>query len=452
MNNYPVICIVFFIIILLMIGIIVRLFISNKRLKESVNKFVAIIGQKNTENKKLHQKYERSHLAMKGSDVGIWDWNLNNNTVYFSPRWKKIIGFDDVELENTLSSWKSRVHPEDKEMVEENLRLNIEGKSPKYQVIYRFQHKEGHWIWILDQGLAYRDSGGKAVRMVGTHTDISRQKKNEEELKMYREHLESLVIKRTADLKEAKEKAEQSERLKSSFLANMSHEIRTPMNAIIGFSNLLLHPGVSDNQKYEYISNIKDAGVNLLQLIDDIIDLSKIETDEVEFNKTGFLINEILTEVKTIFELEKIKKKKYNLSLQLDLAPDNENFYIFTDYMKVRQIFSYLIENSVKFTNEGSIQVGFTILEDQQDSMSRYTHALLQFHVKDTGIGINKDDHGIIFDRFRKVETKNNVLYSGTGLGLTITKKLVNMLGGDIWVESELDKGSVFYFTIEYKM
>jgi CheY-like chemotaxis protein len=224
---------------------------------------------------------------------------------------------------------------------------------------------------------------------------------------------------------------------KSSFLANMSHEIRTPMNSIIGFSNLLASNAVPEDQKKEFINYIQSSGEQLLNLIDDIIDISKIEAGEIKINKKECNLNQILEELRITFENHKNKTAKTNLDLRLNIS-ENSNLIIKTDSLRLRQILVNLISNAIKFTDEGFVEFGYTI----------HNKKILEFYVKDTGIGLSRSELDIIFERFKRTKITEQRDISGTGLGLAISKNLVKLLGGEMWVNSVMEEGTTFYFTI----
>lgn len=236
--------------------------------------------------------------------------------------------------------------------------------------------------------------------------------------------------------------AEEADLLKSNFLANMSHEIRTPMNGILGFAQLMQSLDENDNDKQaRYLDIITHNGVMLVNLIDDIIDLAKIEAGQLALNKTQVNIDDIIFDLYTFFNEIKYKQEKEHISIRILNLNDDENNIFFTDGMRIRQIMSNLISNALKFTEEGLVEFGYLNLKDDRK---------LRFYVKDTGIGIPQDKLGIIFDRFRQVEEGSTRKYGGTGIGLFISKHLVKMLGGEIWVETESNKGSTFYFDLPY--
>jgi len=236
------------------------------------------------------------------------------------------------------------------------------------------------------------------------------------------------------ELIKAKEKAEESDRLKSAFLANISHEIRTPMNGILGFTELLRELKLSEDEQQEYLAIIEKSGTRMLNIINDIISLSSLEAGLSKVKITNFDIND---QVNILFNLYEPQAREKGLELIIKDNIPTEESKINSDKDKVKEILANLIKNAIKFTAEGSIEIGFS-----KDSDG------LEFYVKDTGIGINPEQKGLIFERFRQGSESVARYYEGAGLGLSISKAYVLLLGGKIWVESEEGKGSTFYFTI----
>ncbi len=239
--------------------------------------------------------------------------------------------------------------------------------------------------------------------------------------------------KQIEELEKAKIKAEESDKLKSAFLANMSHEVRTPMNGILGFAGLMYEKEFDRQTQLEYIGHIKKSGELLLKIIDDIIDIARIEAGELKIVNTKFNLNSLLDGLLVMFE-RILEMKGKNLELSMFKDSVDPGFMLCTDAERLKQVIINLVNNAIKFTNAGKVEFGFSVFHDQ-----------VQFYVKDTGIGIPDHMHEAIFDRFRQVE---NPRYGGTGLGLTISKNIVELLGGRIWVQSEEKVGSTFYFTI----
>ncbi|MFO7655589.1 MAG: ATP-binding protein [Bacteroidales bacterium] len=233
----------------------------------------------------------------------------------------------------------------------------------------------------------------------------------------------------------AKNKAEESERLKSSFLANMSHEIRTPMNSIVGFSNLLSCDDLSAHERELFVNHVNKSSEHLLALIDDILELSKSEAEGYTINNEKVNINILIKEIVYSFE-PKIDKTK--LKLIIDYSPLNSEFHLLTDRVRVKQILSNFISNAIKFTEKGEIIVGSYLQENKK----------IVLYVKDSGIGIKKENLQYVFNRFWKIEDDNSKFYGGTGLGLAISKRLTELLNGEIWVESEFGKGTTFFLSL----
>ncbi|MFN8258974.1 MAG: ATP-binding protein [Bacteroidales bacterium] len=252
-----------------------------------------------------------------------------------------------------------------------------------------------------------------------------------------------------AELISAKEKAEESERLKSAFLANMSHEIRTPMNGILGFADLLKSYSLAEETRNEYINIIERSGKRLLNIINDLIDISKVESGQMKINKSDVNINSVLDFLYSFFKPE-VENKGMMLAFEKSL--DDSEAIINTDKEKLYAILTNLIKNAIKYTNQGKIEFGYMVKDisietyEAKDKISRF----VEFYVKDSGIGIIKAKHNSIFERFVQVENSISGNYEGAGLGLAITQAYVKLLGGSIWLESEPGVGSRFYFNIPF--
>jgi two-component system, sensor histidine kinase and response regulator len=299
---------------------------------------------------------------------------------------------------------------------------------PIIDKIERLTNSEGEVKWVSATKYPTRDIDGNVTGIVGMSVDVTDKMIYEEKLK------------------EAKEKAEESDRLKTAFLSNMSHEIRTPMNGIIGFSNLLRDSNLTESEKNEFLNHINNCGNQLLSLIDDIIDISKIESGQVRIQIAETHVNTIFNELYTTFQANKNSEGKENIELIKKTTLPDEKSVIYTDPFRLRQVLSNLIGNGIKFTNEGSVEFGYTLLEN----------GYLKFYIKDTGIGIQKDKQQIIFERFGQVMDSKNIstltmTHKGTGLGLAISANLIRLLGGDLWVESDVGRGATFFLTLPYK-
>ncbi|MBN2523394.1 MAG: response regulator [Bacteroidales bacterium] len=254
-----------------------------------------------------------------------------------------------------------------------------------------------------------------------------------EELEKHRHNLESLVKERTVELHAAKKKAEESDKLKSAFLANMSHEIRTPMNAIVGFTSLLCDEELLDDEKSNYLDVIKSNSNTLLTLINDILDISLIEANQLVINKEVFDINKVLSELLKYVLIHESE----NIEISFQSGFKSDPFTIYNDPVRFKQVMTNLLNNAIKYTEKGYIKFGYEVMDK-----------LIQFYVSDSGVGISESDVEHIFNPFYKVENADSKLYQGAGIGLSITKNLVELMGGYIWVESEPEKGTTFYFVL----
>jgi len=284
------------------------------------------------------------------------------------------------------------------------------------------KHKDGHLIdvSVLVTPILIDD---KIIGSYGIYRDITDRKRIEKSLIM------------------AKEKAEESDKLKSAFLSNMSHEIRTPMNAILGFSTLLFDPTLTEAEKSEYVHIIKERENDLMRIIDDIIDVAKIESGQIKIEIKECFINVLLTNL--LVTLLEVKRKQAKNKIVMTCLPGNtdKDFSILTDSNRLRQIMTNLIENALKFTEEGNVEFGYIIKNEGIEP-------IIEFFVRDTGIGIQPEMHEVIFERFRQVDDTNTRRHGGTGLGLTISKNLVKLLGGDIRIESDRGKGTCFFIAL----
>jgi signal transduction histidine kinase len=246
-----------------------------------------------------------------------------------------------------------------------------------------------------------------------------------------------MVMKKTAELLKAKEKAEESDKLKSAFLANMSHEIRTPMNGIIGFLNHIEHKDLPQDKLNEYYRIINSNVQRLLKLINDILDISKLEVNQLKVMKAPCQLNELMHELYVLYDEIILRDSNRKLALILDESDSLPDLTVHTDSVRLRQILTNLIDNAIKFTKIGFIEFGYRLDGD---------HIL--FHVRDTGIGMEEERVKFIFERFRQADDTISMKYGGTGLGLTISRDLVLLMGGEMWAESEAGNGATFYFTI----
>jgi len=282
--------------------------------------------------------------------------------------------------------------------------------------------KDGHSLLFDTLKTTYRDDDGNILGIIAISRDVTEMEETRQRLLM------------------AKDKAEESDRLKTAFLANMSHEIRTPMNAIIGFSDLLSDDDITHEEKADFVEKIKLSGENLMNLINDIIDIAKIEAGQLKIIESPCNIDSVMSDLLGTFTEIRNQQKKQAVDLILNIKHAEKEIITVTDQLRLQQVITNLIGNALKFTENGRIEFGFDI-ED----------GFLKFFVKDTGIGIPESKQEILFQRFTQVDASTTRKFGGTGLGLAISKNIVELLGGTIWMESTPGIGSTFYFTIPYK-
>lgn len=308
-----------------------------------------------------------------------------------------------------------------RKMMEED-RTIIETGTPIVNKIIYFEDEGVEGFWMEKNKIPIRDERGVITMIIGIFKDVSD------------------LMRIESELKDARDRAEESDRLKTSFLANMSHEIRTPMNGIIGFANLLRDPDLSENKRDLFLKHIDHSSNQLLNIIDDIIDISKIESGQLKISNKPVRINGILDEIYSSF-FHRIRGDAPGQKLvdfNLKKGNESKDFTIVTDDFRLRQVFNNLIGNAIKFTKEGHITFGYSLRN----------HRHVEFFVSDSGIGIPNNKTRLIFDRFGQVDQERSLQPSGTGLGLPISKSLVNLMGGEMWVESVVGKGTTFFFTL----
>jgi PAS domain S-box-containing protein len=491
----------------------------------------------------LRNSEQRFELALRGAADGLWDWDVQTDAVYYSPRFKQLLGYRPEEFADNFEQWKVTVHPDDLYATLQAIDRHLNERVP-YEVEYRLRTKTGAFRWFRACGQAVWDETGKATRMAGSLSDITDRRTAEEELqasqRLYLSLVENLPvhlfrkdlqgrftfanqafcrllgrpqheilgttdfdyypqdlaekyrhddewvvttgrlfedIEENADgealrfveviktpvhdaagridgiqaifwdvtdrkqaelaLQEAKESAEAASRAKSEFLANMSHEIRTPMNAIIGMTELALETDLAPNQR-ECLETVLEAGESLLVIINQILDFSKIESGRIELDTVSFELREVLGATMKSFGLRPHRK---GLELAWRVAEEVPDRLI-GDPTRLRQIIVNLVGNAIKFTEHGEVVLSVTqvVLAGGQIE--------LMFAVSDTGIGIPADKVDVIFDEFQQADTSTTRRFGGTGLGLAICSRLAHLMGGRIWVESQVGQGSTFYFTV----
>ncbi len=385
----------------------------------------------------LQESEERWKFALEGVGDGVWDWDIKSGKVILSPVFVRMYDHYGDSVEANTEAWSSLVHPDDMAQVLVDFNEHLAGKTPFYHNEHRVQCADGTYKWILDRGMVVRyDSKGQPLRMVGTHSDISDRKHAETQLLEANANLEARVIARTKELEIAKEVAESAAQAKTEFLANMSHEIRTPISSMLGMSHLVLSTDLNEKQR-DYIEKIQLSGKQLLALVDDVLDFSKLDSGKMVLEKSDFNIDTVIESIRTLFSQSAADK---GLEIIFDVDPRiDKNLH--GDSLRLSQILLNYVSNAIKFSSQGKITVRvFAIASSNID-------CLLRFEVKDQGIGIAPDMRKKLFASFQQADMSIRRKYGGTGLGLAICRRLAEIMGGEVGFDSQPGKGSLFWFT-----
>jgi PAS domain S-box-containing protein len=346
--------------------------------------------------------------------LGVYRTDVNGNFIFVNPFLAKLLEFNSVEELYKINVSDIFVDIDDRTKQLERWKRSIINSEE-----VELRTKTGRHIFVRDIGLSILNKLGNIEYFDGIIEDIT----------------DSVVMKE--ELTRARDRALESDRLKTTFLTNMSHEIRTPMNSILGFSSMLKRKGIHHHKREQYLDIIISRGQHLMQILNDILDITRIEEDQIQKNSSLFNLNLLLEDLYQCVSLE-LKASQKNIVLTLATPLPEEDTLITTDSQHLSKIFTNLLNNSVKFTEEGTIEFGY-ILDKEKN---------LVFFVKDTGIGIPPELYETVFHRFRQADESFTRVHGGLGLGLAICKGLTKLLGGKIWLESDGHSGSTFYFTI----
>ncbi len=426
--NLIIILLSFIAVLVLIILFSAKLRKANAELKQrnlQIEEINESLQKKNIElasqKEALSREYSESgmfyRMLIQSADDGISFYDQNWNLKFTNPAFYSLIGYTQEEYE--LLNQADLIYPDDRDYNKNRtVSLSTDGF---FEAELRLKHKDGHFVNLSTRSVIVKDDQGKIIGALTISRDITTLKKVHEEL-----------IKANIE-------AEASNRLKSSFLANISHEIRTPLNSVVGFANLLLANDLTNEVKEEYIEHINHNSEKLLQIIGDIIDLSRLESAQIEITYEEASINAIVNEIAEDAR-KVIKRNEKSIIVYVRNILDTDSDLVFTDRIWLKRVLNHLMDNAVKFTLEGSIQLTYG-----------KENGNLVFRIRDTGIGINKENLNHIFEEFRQEIDGHHRPFEGLGVGLTLAKEVIERMGGKINVQSEKGIGSEFSFSLPYR-
>ena len=394
-------------------------------------------------NEDLKEKDRLLHESQHVARIGSFSLNLLTRSWKASQGAYEVLGIDEA-FPQTMEAWLKLLHPQDRVELFESFQVAVEQKT-RFDHDYRIvRPNDGEVRWIHQLGefefeFDGLDEDTRPIGMVGTMQDVTERKLAEIELEQHRHQLENLVVSRTAELASAKDAAVAANQAKSAFLANMSHEIRTPMNAVIGMTQLALDTPLNERQR-DYLTKALNSSRSLLGILNDILDYSKIEAGHIDIESVDFSVEAVL---RTTSDLFSIRAEEKGLELFVDIGAEVPDRLV-GDPLRLGQIISNLVANAIKFTERGDVCVRVERVEQDDDSVT------LRIAVRDTGIGISDDQAAQLFQPFVQADASVTRRFGGTGLGLTISKRLVELMGGQINLTSEPGRGSTFAFTARF--
>jgi PAS domain S-box-containing protein len=371
---------------------------------------------------RLHETEQRLARAVRGTQDGFWEFNIAEQTIWFAPRTEEMLGYRHGEIGAGLNGFLALIHRQDYAAFIEHAKGHLDQRTP-YDIEYRLRAKSGHYEWVRSRAQAERDDSGVPVKLAGSIQLITDRKNAQ------------------AATLEAVRVAEAANRAKSEFLANMSHEIRTPMNGLIGVAQLLSETALDKNQR-EYVDIIRGSAETLLSLLNDILDFSKIEAGRLELEHIPFALRNPIYETSSALALQGgVKGIELIVNCDTDVP-----YFVLGDPGRLRQIMTNLISNALKFTHEGEVIVTLSHIGGSEQ------RALVRIEVSDTGIGIPQDRMDRLFKIFTQVDSSTTRHYGGSGLGLSIVKRLVELMGGTVGAHSAPGKGSTFWVTLDLEL
>jgi PAS domain S-box-containing protein len=369
---------------------------------------------------KQSMRYELEHLeelwdlAQQNAGFGVWDLDVSRHLVRYSPRWKAMLGYEATDEVDSTAIWRARVHPEDLAPMLKALSGHLEGAQPVYTSEFRLRTFEGEYRWMMSRGRVVEfDAEGRPLRAVGTLTDLTDRRAAEQ-------------------MRAERDRAEAASEAKTAFLSRMSHELRTPLNAVLGFAQLLKLPTADAATQQRYVDQIERAGWRLLHLVDDVLDLSRLQQGRVSVQRVAVALQPMITEA---VAAAAASASRQGLRILVESVPTDAAVHADPD--RLRQVLDQLLSNAVKFNRDsGEIQVGVAPLPGHWTVW-----------VQDTGVGMSPDQLDHVFEAFNR-STRGRAHVEGIGIGLSLARSLVELMGGRIDVRSEPGAGSTFSVTL----
>ncbi|CAN5828446.1 hypothetical protein BH18ACT11_BH18ACT11_19050 [soil metagenome] len=383
--------------------------------------FMLDITERKEAGEALRKSEERYRLVARATDETIWDSDILADEQIWNGAVETMFGYPQEQRTDT-AWWEEHIHPEDRKRVVDSVDAVFENGGEMWSGEYRFRRADGAYSTVVDRAYVVRDAEGLAVRMIGSMSDITGRKQYERELK------------------EAREEAEEANRAKSEFLTNMSHEIRTPMNGVVGMTDLLLDTPLDDEQR-EFAETVRLSGENLMTIVNDILDFSKIEAGAMRLETIDLDLRSTVEDV-TVLLGGRAQDKGLELA---SLVEHDIPGALRGDPGRLRQVLTNLLGNAIKFTDDGEVIVRVELMGEDEES------ATVRFEVSDTGIGISPEQQQRLFLAFTQADASTTRRYGGTGLGLAISNQLVNLMSGEMRVQSEPGAGSTFSFTVTFE-
>jgi PAS domain S-box-containing protein len=393
---------------------------KEKMSPETLQKSIQYVVRSVRAEEELRESQERYAVAVQGANDGIWDWNLKTGEIYFSQRWKSMLGREENEIGGSPDDWFCCIHPDDRQRVEADVRAHLTGKTPYFESEYRISHRDGSYRWALSRGLAVTDRNGRPTRVAGSQTDITERKRSE------------------AEREELYQKALDADRRKDEFLSVVSHELRTPLTAILGWTQVIRSGKVNEQHIRHGLDVIEKSARMQARIVNDLLDVSQIIKGKAHVNMQPVKLSQVIE-----MAIESVIPSAKEKSIEILYSMDSLIPAMYGDPDRLQQVVWNLLCNAVKFTPEGG-RVEVHLVESGKDAM---------ITVRDSGRGIHPEFLPYVFDAFRQEENVNTRGHGGLGLGLSIVRHFVELHKGSVSAASDgPGKGAMFTIVLPLRI